>query len=235
GATLRAVALAVIDVNPADSRADGYIVIDSQGGHYQINPDGSFVAPGTYSGAPANDPAKLLEPDPAQGGYIWPFFPGLDIARDIELFPGTSEGAVVFDGWGGIHPIPVNEPSNGVFYTRNEDPNNPGTLITTVGMPYQVVGFDDPETVPDESDDTTYGIDAFSIYVDFEFSAGCPDGFYTLDKNGAVNVFGAARNMPDELSPAWPLTDHTLDQNAVDIELFAFDESGFGPETKFRE
>ncbi|NUN96543.1 MAG: hypothetical protein HUU16_10250, partial [Candidatus Omnitrophica bacterium] len=140
GASLRAVALAVIDVAPADNRADGYIVIDSQGGHYQINPDGSFVAPGTYSGAPANDPAKLLEPDPAQGGYVWPFFPGLDIARDIELFPGTSEGAVVFDGWGGIHPIPVNDPTNGVFYTRNEDPMNPGSLITTVGMRYIVAG-----------------------------------------------------------------------------------------------
>jgi hypothetical protein len=227
GSSLRAVGLTVIDVDAPASRADGYIVLDSQGGHYQFNPDGSFVADGTYSGAPANHPHKLLEPDSDQGGYVYPFFAGRDIARDIEIFPTTQQGLVVFDGWGGIHPVPVDDPANPVFYTRNDDPNNPGNLITTVGMPYVVLGFDDPETAADESNAALFGIDAFSIFVDFEFSAGCPDGgFYTLDKFGGVSVFGSARAQSSELAPAWVLP-FIATQNARDIELFAADETGF--------
>jgi hypothetical protein len=228
GSSLRAVALGVIDVDAPLSIADGFIVIDSQGGRYQFEGAGGLVTPGTYSGAPANDPHKLLEPDPGQGGYVWPFFPGLDVARDIEIFPLTQEGAVVFDGWGGVHPVPVNDDTNAVFYTRNEDPIL-HTPITTVGMPYIVDGFDDPETGADEGDDTQFGIDAFSIFVDFEFSAGCPDGgFYTLDKNGGVFVFGTARPNPSSTAPAWPLPDLTGTQNGQDIELFASDETEAG-------
>jgi hypothetical protein len=234
GSSLRAVALGVIDVDAPLSLADGFIVIDSQGGHYQFNGAGGLVTPGTYSGAPANDPHKLLEPDPGQGGYVWPFFPGLDIARDIEVFAPTQEGAVVFDGWGGIHPVPVNDDTNAVFYTRNEDPIL-HTPITTVGMPYIVDGFDDPETGADEGDDSLFGIDVYSIFVDFEFSAGCPDGgFYTLDKNGGVFVFGTARPNASSTSPAWPLPDLSATQNGQDIELFAADETELG-ETEFEE
>lgn len=231
GASLRAVALVVIDANAPFNRADGYIVFDSQGGRYQFNPDGTPVVPGTYSGAPANDPLRLLEPEPA--GYVWPFFAGLDIARDVELFPTTQEGVVVFDGWGGIHPVPVDDPTNAVFFARNEDPNNPGNLITTVGMPYLVVGFDDPETAEDESDPLTYGIDAYSIFVDLDFSAGCEDGFYTLSKFGEVFVFGSARVQPNQLTPAWPIP-YVTSQNAIDIELYAFDETGFVPQNGTR-
>jgi hypothetical protein len=72
------------------SRPAESILAGGSCGHYQINPDGTFVTPGTYSGAPANDPHKLLEPDPAQGGYVYPFFAGLDIARDIEIYPVTQ-------------------------------------------------------------------------------------------------------------------------------------------------
>ncbi|NUP93137.1 MAG: hypothetical protein HUU36_09835, partial [Candidatus Omnitrophica bacterium] len=226
GATIRGVALVVIDANPPLNRADGYIVFDSQGARYQVNPDGSMVAPGTYAGAGANDPLKLLEPDPNQGGYVWPFFPGRDIGRDAELYPGTQEGLVVFDGWGGIHPVPVNDVTNAVFYTRNEDKNNLGNPITTVGMPYIVLGFDNPNTAEDESNAAVYGADAYSIFVDFDFSAGCPDGgFYTLDKFGGVFVFGKARVAPDSLTPAWPLP-FISTQKAIDIELFAADEDG---------
>jgi hypothetical protein len=229
GSSLRAVGLTVVDVDAPANRADGYIILDSQGGHYQINPDGSFVTPGTYSGAPLDDPHKLLEPDPGQGGYVYPFFPGLDIARDIEIYPVTQQGLVVFDGWGGIHPVPVEVVSNPVFYTRNDDPGNPGNLITTVGMPYIIAGFDDPETGADESNAALFGIDAFSIFYDFEFSAGCPEsGFYTLDKNGGVFVFGGARPDSNSTAPAWTLPDLSGTQDAFDIELFRYDETGFG-------
>ncbi len=235
GATIRAVALAVIDVNPPYNKADGYIIIDSQGARYQFTPASGPVAAGTYAALQVNDPLKLLEPtipagtgepfDYTNSGYVWPFFPGQDIARDADIFPGSQQGLVVFDGYGGIHPVPVDIPTNPVFYTRNEDPSNPGNLITTVGMPYLVNGYDDPETPEDESDASTYGIDVNSIFLDFEWSAGCPDsGFYTLDKLGGVAVFGMARVTPDSLYPAWSLP-YIASMNAIDFELFGFDES----------
>jgi len=223
GSSLRAVALLVFDTKVPFSRADGYIVVDSLGAHYSLNPDGSIVQSGVSINAPENDPIRLLDPS----RYGWPYFPGLDIARDVELFPGTEEGLVVFDGWGGIHPVPFNVQSNAVFYTRNEDPRRPGQRITTVGMPYITVGFDDPETPQDESDAATYGADVYSIFNDFEFSAGCPDsGFYTLDRNGVVYAFGSARAHPDEIFPIWPITDYSASQNAQDIEFFRADETG---------
>ncbi len=235
GASIRAVALVVIDVNAPLNRADGYIVIDSQGARYQFTPDQGRVATGTYAGLPVNDPLKLLEPkiptgasepyDYTNSGYIWPFFPGQDIARDAEIFPGSQQGLVIFDGWGGIHPVPVDIPSNPVFFTRNEDPENPGALITTVGMPYIVTGFDDPETGVDEGDPAFYGADAYSIFTDFDFSVGCPEGgFYTLDKFGGIFVFGSARVAPENLLPAWTLPFVTT-QNAIDMELFGFEET----------
>jgi len=197
--SLRAVALAVVNPNCDDS-AEGYIILDSQGGRFLLDADGTTVPSGTYAGYPDDDPLKLLDPM-----YVWPFFPGLDIARDIELHP-TQQGLVVFDGWGGIHPVPVDRPSNPVFFTRNEDPNNPGTLITTVGMPYITIGFDDPATPEDEGDANTYGADAESIFTEFDFSPGCPQGFYTLDKFGGVFTFGGARKSPDSCGAAWPNT-----------------------------
>ncbi len=237
GANIRAVALVVIDVNPPLNRADGYVIFDSQGARYQFTPDAGPVVAGTYAGLAVNDPLKLLEPkipsvaagepfDYTDSGYVWPFFPGQDICRDAEIFPDTQEGLVVYDGWGGIHAVPVDVPTNPVFFTRNEDPNNPGTLITTVGMPYIVLGFDDPETAVDESDATTYGSDSYSIFVDFDFSAGCPEGgFYTLDKQGGVWVFGTARVTPDSVIPAWTLP-LIASQNAIDMELYGYDEVG---------
>ena len=71
---------------------------------------------------------------------MYPFFAGLDIARDIEIYPVTQQDLVVFDGWGGINPVPVNDTTNPVFNTRNEDPNNLGMSLTTVGMPYIIAG-----------------------------------------------------------------------------------------------
>lgn len=198
GASLRAVSLVVIETT-GDSLAEGYVILDSQGGHYQLNPDGSPVEAGTYAGAPHGSPLKLLDPE----AYEWPFFAGLDIARDAELH-SSQRGLVVLDGWDGIHPVPVNDPSNPVFYTRNEDPAHPGMLLTTVGMPYIIAGFDNPETVQDESNPLLFGIDAQSIFVDFEFSAGCPQGFYTLDKFGGIFAFGDTRANSDSLTPNFP-------------------------------
>jgi hypothetical protein len=181
GASLRAVALGVID-NGGAGNVDGYLVMDSQGGRYHLNPDGSEVSAGTYSGTPVDDPRKLL--DPAE--YVWPFFPGLDIARDLELHQ-SDRGLIIFDGWGGIHPVPVNVMTNPVYFARGDDPP------VMVGLPYIVTGFDDPLTEGvDEGDRNAYGIDAASIFADLHF---CSDGlgFYTLDRFGAVFTYGSTR------------------------------------------
>lgn len=227
GASLRATALVVIDVEAPLGRADGYIVIDSMGGRIALNEDGTPVVIGQYSESDSNNAHRLLEPGPT--GYVWPYFPGLDIVRDVELFE-TQEGVVVYDGWGGIHPVPVNQPDNAVFFTRNEDSENPGNLITTVGMPYVVAGFDNPDSPEDESDPRQFGADAFSVFVDFDFSAGCLDAFYTLDRLGGIYAFGPARTSPSDLSAHFD-TPFIPNQKAVDIEFFAGHESGF--ETDF--
>jgi hypothetical protein len=194
GTSLRAVSFAAVDEN-GNSQADGFIVLDSMGGRFHYLPDGSEVPPGTSAGLTGNEPLRLLDPT----GYVWPFFPGLDIARDMELHPSQG-GVVILDGWGGIHPVPVNNPSNPVWFARNETPG--GGPAQTVGMPYLVLGFDDPTTGPgiDEDDPFEYGLDAASIFTDLEFSAGCPDsGLYTLDKFGGVFALGSAR--ADESEP----------------------------------
>lgn len=197
GTSLRAVAFAVINPN-GDDVAEGYIILDSQGGRFLLDANGATVPQGTYTNRPNDDPLKLLD----GGAYVWPFFPGLDIARDIELHP-TQQGLVVLDGWGGIHPVPVDRVTNPVYFTRNDDPLHPGNLITTVGMPYVVNGFDDPSTPQDEGNEALYGIDAESIFVEFDFSPHCPNGFYTLDRWGGVFTFGGARKTPDSTGAAW--------------------------------
>lgn len=231
GASLRAVGLVVFDIVSPTNRAEGYLLLDSQGGRRQLNADGSDVAPGTYSGLSADHPHFLLEPAPS--GLVYPFFPGLDIARDVDLLVTGDEGnieggVVIYDGWGGIHPVPVDRISNPVYFARNDDPNDPGTPITTVGMPYLTVGFDDPETPADESDETAFGFDAFSVFVDFDFSAGCDDAFYTLDRFGAIFAFGGGRPTPDTVIPNFGVP-NPLDSNgnARDMELFAADEVEF--------
>lgn len=198
GASIRAVAFAVINPNKDDS-AEGYIILDSQGGRFLLDANGTEVLPGTYSDRPNDDPLKLLDGE----SYVWPFFPGLDIARDIELHP-SQRGLVIFDGWGGIHPVPVDKVTNPVYFTRNDDPAHPGSLITIVGMPYVVNGFDDPSTPQDEGDEGLYGIDAESIFTEFDFSPSCPQGFYTLDKWGGIFTFGGARKSPGEIGATWP-------------------------------
>ncbi|NUN98819.1 MAG: hypothetical protein HUU16_21915, partial [Candidatus Omnitrophica bacterium] len=194
GASLRAVALAVIDTN-SDSRAEGYILIDSQGGRYQMLPNGNPVPPNAFIGEPLNSPLKLLDP----AAYVWPFFPGLDIARDCELHP-SGQGVVILDGWGGIHPVPVDGVSNPVFFANNRNPDAPATLLTTVGLPYITSGFDDPSTPPDESNEAVFGRDAASIFKDLEFCRDGRAGMYVMDRFGGVFAFGEARGEPDNLA-----------------------------------
>ena len=61
--------------------------------------------------------ARLNMLDPT--AYVWPFFPGLDIARDIELH-GTQQGVVILDGWDGIHPVPVDIVTNRRFQVGSQ-------------------------------------------------------------------------------------------------------------------
>lgn len=220
GATLRAVSLVIIDENQ-DSRADGYVVLDSMGGRFHFGADGIQVLPGSSTGAQVNDPELLLDPT----AYAWPFFPGLDIARDIELHP-TQQGVVILDGWGGIHPVPDNRTDNPVFFANNLRPDMPTQPITTTGMPYLIMGFDDPSTeAVNEGNPNVFGIDAASIFVDLDFSAGCDDGFYTLDRFGAVFVFGSAREVDSEPSPQFQNTPYFFPHPFVeDLELFSADE-----------
>ncbi len=230
GGSLRAVSLVVIDED-LNSIADGYVVLDSMGGHYHFADDGSSILPDSSVGSPANSPERLLDPD----AYAWPFFPGLDIARDMELHP-TQQGVVILDGWDGIHPVPVDETTNPVFFANNRDPLNPTELITTTGMPYVTNGYDDTSTPGvDEGDPAVYAADAASIFKDFEFSAGCGAGFYTLDKFGGVFVFGAAREIDTVPVPQFGNSPYFFpDLFAADMEIFDISEMETEFETDMR-
>ncbi len=218
GASLRAVGIAVLDLDPMDSRADGYIILDSQGAHYSFLGDGTPVQPGTFTSFSPHDPLKLLAVGPA--GYGWPFFQGMDIARDIELLPVKKDGIAVFDGWGGIHPVPALDPTSVVYYLHNFDRNHPGSLLTTVGMPYITKAFDNPDTTPNEADPGAYGADVASIFVDLEFCT-TGDGIYTLDRFGGVFAFGSARSIPESTSAPFPGGPYYFPYMwAVDIEPF---------------
>ncbi|MCA9450273.1 MAG: hypothetical protein KC931_24335, partial [Candidatus Omnitrophica bacterium] len=202
GAVLRAVSLFVVDVN-GDNDPDGFVIIDSMGGHYHYDGDGNPIPGGAFSGEPADSPLKLLDPDMNNGGYAWPFFPGLDIARDAEIHP-SKQGVIILDGWGGIHPVPVDVESNPVYFANNRVSNADPTPIYMVGLPYIVTGFDNPETPEDEGDASTYGIDAASIFKDLEYCGDGTDGFYTLDGFGAIFAFGTSRPDPQVLLGPFP-------------------------------
>jgi len=212
GATLRAVGFAVIR-NDGENTPSGFVILDSQGGFHRLSADGSLVPSGTFDDTEPNDPRRLLDP----AVYVAPFFVGLDIARDIELHP-TGQGLIVFDGWGGIHPVPVNQPDNPVYFANNRmSPTDP-TPVFNVGLPYIVGGFDNPDTAVDEGDSETYGIDAASIFIDLVF-CGEVNGFYTLDKFGGIFAFGSTRPQADIVSPSFDNAPFFFPQQyAVDIE-----------------
>jgi len=221
GASLRAVSLAVIDFD-RDGRAEGYLILDSQGGRFHLQPDGTPFLDGAFAGFPVNHPLRLLDPT----GYVWPFFKGLDIARDAELFK-TQEGLVILDGWDGIHPVPVDVETNPVYFANNRASNADDTPLQEVGLPYVTNGFDDPDTPDIESDREAFGFDAESVFADLEFSAGCNDGLYTLDKFGGIFAFGSARTNEKEPFPQFGGSPYFFPfLYAEDIELFAGDETG---------
>jgi len=222
GASLRAVTFAAIDIDK-NSRAEGYVVLDSQGGRLYFNPDGTPVTPGLYAGVPTNDPRHLLDAE----SYVWPFFEGLDIARDMELHQ-SQEGVVVLDGWGGIHPVPVDLESNPVFFANNRVSQEDPTPISMVGMPYITAGADDLAGNPDPD----WANDATSIFADLEFTT-CEGGFYTLDKFGGVFAFGKARPEDGALTPNFGGGPYFFPfLYAVDMEVFAHDETGVEEETE---
>ncbi|MCB9768722.1 MAG: hypothetical protein H6752_11045 [Candidatus Omnitrophica bacterium] len=229
GASIRAVAMIVIDVEK-DNQADGYVILDSQGGHFHLAPDGHEFTAGEFLNYPPNHPYHLLDP----GAYPWPFFYGMDIARDLELFP-TQEGAVILDGFDGIHPVPWNVEGNPVFFATNRLSVQDPSYVQLFGLPYVTYGVDDPTTPEiDEGDPRVVGIDAASIFTDLEFSAGCGYGLYTMDKYGGVFALGTARKEESEVSfntPGAPYFFPFL--LAEDLEFYAFDESSF--ETDFSD
>jgi hypothetical protein len=217
GGRLYAVSLIVIDLEN-DSLADGYIVLDSMGGQYRYDPEGNPFGAGFSEAFPGDDPRRLLDPD----AYVWPFFPGLDIARDMELHPSKS-GVVILDGWGGIHPVPVDDSSNPVYFANNRQSREDSAPLSPAGMPYITGGFDNPVTPEDESDPSVMGPDVASIFKDFEFS-NCPDGFYLLDCFGGVFTFGGARATPDSAEPRFSGGPYFFPMPfAVDQEIFTSD------------
>jgi len=190
GADISAVGFVVVRGDFADNPT-GFVVLDSQGGHYIFDGSGNTLSDGVEG--------SILNADTA-----YPFFRGLDIARDIELparafrdkvqaNDGTA-GLVIYDGWGGVHPVPVAVTANSeVAFLRNEG-------LTSVGLPYLKTGFDDPSTPANEGNSVEVGIDVGSIFKDIEFCATGTEGVYVLDGFGGVFAFGSTRNMPDDPS-----------------------------------
>ena len=186
---IKAVGFVVVQgANPANPT--GFVVLDSQGGHYIYDGSGATLDDGVTN--------SILS-----AGTVYPFFRGLDIARDIELHPaGTNvAGLVIYDGWGGIHPVPVefdtvnDPPQTQVAFLRNMAP----AQTTTVGLPYIVAGFDDTTGV---AGGTGTVLDVDSIFRDIEFCAASGgDGVYVMDAYGAVFAFGNTRAAADNVAP----------------------------------
>jgi hypothetical protein len=200
-ATIRAVAFAVVERQVAEAKAVdnanplGFIVMDSQGGTYLFDGTGVSIRMGGEIGSAPNHMGIL------DTNTIYPFFPGLDIARDLELHPlGTpTAGLVIYDGWGGIHAVP-NDIESPVRFLRNETAINTGNLITTVGMPYLIMAFDDA-TTPGVNEGVA-SLDVNSIFKDIEFCQdGQTEGAYTMDKFGGIFAFGSTRATPDNTAP----------------------------------
>jgi YVTN family beta-propeller protein len=192
GASITAEGFAVVQSGDA-SAPTGFVVLDSQGGHYIFDGSGNASTDATAN--------SILNPS-----TVYPFFQGLEIARDIELPVDFDKGAtndpthglVIYDGWGGVHPVPVTPTANSrVAFLRNDG-------LTTVGLPYLQVGFNDPSTPEDESNPAEVGIDVASIFTDIEFCSTGADGVYVLDGFGGVFAFGATRGAPDDVAPIFP-------------------------------
>lgn len=203
GSSIRAVAFGVLEDAAGDNANPvGFVVLDSQGGSYLFDGAGNSIRMGGTVGSAVG--TGILASD-----TLYPFFPGLDIARDLELHPlATADaGLVIYDGWGGVHPVPVDVESD-VRFMRNETAVGSGVLLTTVGLPYLVMAFDDPTTTG--VDEGASSIDVNSIFVDFEFCQdGQTDGAYVLDAFGGVFAFGSTRATVDNTSPRFTNSPYT--------------------------
>jgi formylglycine-generating enzyme required for sulfatase activity len=144
---------------------------------------------------------------------------------------------VILDGWDGIHPVPVDNEDNPVYFANNRVSNADDTPLQTVGLPYVTKGFDDPDTDDvDESNSSLIGYDVASIFTDIEFSAGCKDGMFTLDKFGGVFALGSTRPNPTEPVPGFGNSPYFFPfLYAEDMEVFGGDETEFEEETTFVE
>ncbi len=227
GTTARTATLYVVkDGTTANTWASYLYVDDTAVGAAQpvtFNPDGSLVSPLQFAAEPFDSPLRLLNP----AGYVWPFFPGLDIARDCEAHT-SMKGVVILDGWGGIHPVPVDRPSNPVFFATNRNPQAPEMLLSTVGLPYITTGFDDPATPTDEADPALFGSDAVSIFKDFEFCRAGQQGCYVMDRFGGVFALGASRAAPDMLQPPFAGAPYFFPSPiAEDLETLSTDQKEF--------
>jgi hypothetical protein len=187
--TVRAVALGVPYIGDLVA---GLIIIDSQGGHYLFNPDGSARTDNGGSPGNALDPAT-----------VYPFFPGLDIARDLEVHPNTQTSVIIYDGWGGTHPVPVSGDAAVGFI------ENTGPFAAAVGLPYVQAAFDDPST--EGVDEGSQDIDVNSVFRDLEFCLASTNdsnaGVYVMDAFGGIFAFGSTRVVGmQSTSPAPMLT-----------------------------
>ncbi|MCB9770172.1 MAG: hypothetical protein H6752_18390 [Candidatus Omnitrophica bacterium] len=212
GATIRAVGFVVVQ-SGNHSNPDGFVVLDSQGGHYVFDGEGNSFDDGVEG--------SILDSETK-----YPFFMGLDIARDIELHPvGTAvAGLAIYDGWGGVHPVPVEDTAGGrVGFLRNDPP------ITTVGLPYIQGGFDDPSTGEDEGNPAEVGIDVGSIFRDLEFcQAPTGDGIYVMDSFGGLFAFGNTRLTPDSVATRFSNSPYFFPNPlAVDVEAQTVAETEF--------
>jgi hypothetical protein len=190
--------VALVVVQSGDpTNPTGFVVLDSQGGHYIMDGAGNPLDDDTAN--------SILNDAGGSSETVYPFWTGLDIGRDMELHPlgAATSGVAIYDGWGGVHPVPVDPGAAAVSFLRNDGP------ISPVGLPYIQVGFDNPDTAADEADTSTYGVDSNSIFKDIEFCSSqvfgaqglYGDGVYVLDAFGAVFAFGSTRSAPNDLQP----------------------------------
>ncbi len=222
GASISAEGFVVVQSGDAGAPT-GFVVLDSQGGHYIYDGSGNTLSDGIAD--------SILN-----GNTAYPFFAGLEIARDIELptlglvdkgfvsSTDPTQGLVIYDGWGGIHPVPVSDTASSlVSFLRNDG-------LTSVGLPYLKTGFDDPSTAENEGDPNTVGIDVGSIFHDIEFCASGSEGVYVLDGFGGVFAFGSTRTDPNSPAPAFTGGPYFF-PNILARDLEA-DPFGTGPDAK---
>jgi hypothetical protein len=154
---------------------------------------------------------------PGQSG---PYFPGYDIARDLETDANYPVGHVL-DGWGGIHPTGAAGPITDGPYFPGQDVardievfgSNDGYILTGNG------GVHDFGSATSITDSPFFG---FDIARDL-YSVADGKG-YVFDGYGGIHPFGGLSNVTG--APYWPGWDIARDFEAFDAGAYTLD--GFG-------